>query len=286
MTVFVNGNFVSDDQAVISVFDRGLMYGDGCFETIRVYGGKPAFWSEHLERLSQTLKALSIPYLVDSNHLAWLARKLIEDNQVSNGVLRLQITRGLGHRGYSMEGADHPSLIVSIHPLPPGINDGFKVWKIRTSATRIDVESPLTGFKSSNKLLQILGKAEADIYQVDDVLFLTRNGHASETSSSNLFWFDGETICTPPLSAGILPGITRGVVIEIFQGRKNPVQERLITLQELQEQKIIFLTQSVWEIMAVFSLDGCPCLQSSAVESLRKEYTERALVSEFPVRPH
>jgi aminodeoxychorismate lyase len=283
MTVYVNGEFVSDDQAVISVFDRGLMYGDGCFETIRVYSGKPVFWTEHLERLCQTLKALSIPFVVDSCHLARVARKLIENDQVPNGVLRLQITRGRGRRGYSMEGADHPSLIVSIHPLPPGINDRSTAWKIRTSATHIDVESPLTGFKSSNKLLQILGKAEAEFHQVEDVLFLTRDGYASETSSSNLFWIDGETICTPPLSAGILPGITRQVILEIFHGSKSPVQERLITLRELQDQKVVFLTQSVWEILAVTSLDGHPCPQSPAVDSLKHQYRERALASEFPV---
>jgi len=283
MTVYVNGNFVSDEQAVISVFDRGFMYGDGCFETIRVYSGKPAFWKEHLERLCQALEALSIPFTVDSNHLARVARKLIENDQVPNGVLRLQITRGRGRRGYSMEGADHPSLIVSIHPLPPGINDRSKAWKIRTSATQMDVDSPLTGIKSSNKLLQILGKAEAEFYQVDDILFLTREGYASETSSSNLFWFDGETICTPPLSAGILPGITRQVILEMSHGSKNPVQERLISLQELLDQRVVFLTQSVWEILAVTTLDGHPCPQSPAVDSLRHEYRKRALASEFPV---
>lgn len=283
MTVYVNGDFVSDDQAVISVFDRGLMYGDGCFETIRVYDGKPAFWKEHLERLSKTLKALAIPFVVDSDHLARVGRKLIENNRIPSGVLRLQITRGRGRRGYSMEGADSPSLIVSVHRLPPGINDLSSGWRIRTSVTHIDVESPLTGYKSSNKLLQILGKAEAEFHQVDDVLFLTRDGYVSETSSSNLFWFDGETICTPPLSAGILPGITRRVILEIFHGKKLPIQERLITLQELQDERVIFLTQSVWEIIAVTSLDGRPSPQSSAVDSLSREYRERALASEFPV---
>lgn len=282
MTVFVNGKFVSEDQAFISVFDRGLMYGDGCFETLRVYNGKPAFWRLHIERLTVTLKGLSIPFEVDSNHLAQTSKRLVEENNLPEAVLRWQVTRGRGQRGYSIKGADQPSLIASLHPLPPGIDELPRSLKIRTSTTRIDAQSPLIRHKSSNKLLQILGKAEADQYQVDDVLFLTHEGHASETSNSNLFWVDGKRIFTPPLSAGVLPGITRQIVIKICQSNAIPIEEKLVTIQELRDQKALFLTQSVGEVTAVSSLDSTQCPCSPVVKLLRDEYRQRALASEFP----
>lgn len=291
ITAYVNGKYLPQESAAISIFDRGVMYGDGCFETLRIYGSRPAFWEAHLARLRASLAALSIPFRLNPGKLAIVVRTLLSKNQanLSKGkeserlefLLRIQVTRGQSPRGYSIQNAQNPSLIVSLHPAPHCPRDPIPAWRLITGSQRIDARHPLCRHKTTNQLFSILGKAEADRQSADDVLFLNHEGHVAETSCANIFWFDGRSIGTPPLSAGILPGITRQVVQEICAARNLPCQEENIFESALWAKQAVFLTQSAWEILSVASLNGRKIGSSPIVESLRRDYRRRAEQSPF-----
>lgn len=281
MIVFVNGNFVDESNAKISIFDRGLMYGDGCFETLRIYDKAPAFWAEHLDRLAHSLKVLDISFSLKSVSLAQIVSELMHQNRLDKGVLRIQVTRGKGARGYSIRGAHSPSLLVSMHQLPENLTRE-PCWKLKTSSMKRFSEHPFCAIKSSNQLLQIMAKSEAEAANVEDVLFLTPDGIASETSTANLFWLEKGTIFTPPLDTGILAGITRKVLLDICQDLCIPCHERHIAHSALLHTKILFLTQSIWEVIEVSRLDDRTFSRSPIVARLRSEYRRRAIESPFP----
>ncbi len=280
MKVWWNGEIVDQEDALVSVFDRGFLYGDACFETLRVYDGKPAFWDKHATRLSQSLAALSIPRRSSSAELRDAATALVASGDLQNAVLRIQITRGRGVRGYSTQGCDDPTEMISLHPLPARAQGERPAWRLKTSSLRIDPGSPLHGHKSSNKLFQILATQEAEQAGRDDVLLLTSDGHVAETSCANVFWFDGATVCTPPLSAGVLPGVTRSVVIDLCRALGWECEERLIDKRVLLEQRGVFLTQSVCEIIVVSELDGHQLNLAEEIDKLASAYRSLAKASE------
>lgn len=289
MIAYVNGKYLPQESAAISIFDRGVMYGDGCFETLRIYGGRPAFLEAHLSRLTTSLAALDIPFR--PGKLVGIVRTLLSKNQADlpEGkkserpafLLRIQVTRGQSPRGYSIQNAQNPSLIVSLHPAPHYPQNPTPDWRLITSSQQIDARYPLCRHKTTNQLFSILGKAEADRQNADDVLFLNHEGYVAETSCANIFWFDGHSIGTPPLSTGILPGITRRVIQEICAARNLPCKEENIFDSALRTKQAVFLTQSAWGILSVASLNGRKIGPSSIVESLRRDYRRRAEQSPF-----
>lgn len=283
----INGQFVDENDAKISIFDRGFLYGDGCFETLRVWDKKPAFWVRHMQRLTRSLQALQIPLNTSAVTLAQLAQRLIEVNHLRDGVLRLQVTRGQGPRGYSTQGAKEPTCVLTVHPLPPHFEIGSPSWTLETSRFRLDSGNPIHAHKSSNKLLQVLGKSEAEENGVDDVLFFNVEDHVIETSSANVFWLKDNQLYTPPLHAGALPGITRAVVLEIANELGKPVKEQLATKPYLLDTEGLLLTQSVWELISVDSLDGHPFGQPSVFATLRTAYQSKRAESfeAFPESP-
>src|SRR6266478_1503384 len=204
MLVFLDGQFVPEQEAVVSVFDRAFLYGDGLFETIRVFNGKPFRWQQHLERLLQGAEFLKIqpPFAPDS--LTGFAAQLVIRNQMPDSLLRLTLSRGVGLRGYSPKGADRPLLAMSLHPAPSIDPQTPPRWRLTTSTLRLPAGEPLAQFKTCNKLSQVLARAEADAAGADEALLLNTDGHVVEGASSNLFWIEDQTVCTPPLASGIL----------------------------------------------------------------------------------
>jgi branched-subunit amino acid aminotransferase/4-amino-4-deoxychorismate lyase len=141
-----------------------------------------------------------------------------------------------------------------------------------TSSSRLPANEPLARFKTCNKLNQILARAEADIANADEALLLNSNGEVVEASSSNLFWIKDSTICTPPLPSGILPGVTRAVVIELCSSLGFETQETSIQLEELRRTEAMFLSVSTVGIAEGISLDGQPLLRSPMVDKLSSKY--------------
>src|SRR5215831_17537459 len=143
MIVFVNGRFVHEDDAVLSVFDRGFLYGDGLFETLTIANGHPFRWQQHWDRFESGARFLRISSPFGAKEVYGFIRELIRLNEMRDGILRLTLSRGVGLRGYSPKGAECPSLVMSLHPLPRGDAERVPQWILITSSIRLPAKEPL-----------------------------------------------------------------------------------------------------------------------------------------------
>jgi branched-chain amino acid aminotransferase len=273
--VFLNGQLVPKESAVVSVFDRSFLYGDGLFETMRVFRGQPFRWEQHFERLQRGADFLKIKLPFSREALRQFADELITNNKMPDALLRLTLSRGVGVRGYSPKGAGSPTVVMSLHPAPPhDVNNPPPRWKLITSSHRLPANEPLAQFKTCNKLAQILARAEAYGAGADEALLLNTDGFVVEGTSSNLFWIEGDTICTPPLAAGILPGVTRTVVLEICQQLDVSIREANITVEKLKRVDGIFISLSSFGVVETISLDGAIVKASTISKQIQKHYVE------------
>jgi branched-subunit amino acid aminotransferase/4-amino-4-deoxychorismate lyase len=191
--IFLNGRFVDATRAKVSVFDRGFLYGDGVFETLRLSDGEPQRWDQHAARFLGGATCLKIRVPRSPGQLRAVARELALRNRVKEAVLRMQLTRGLGPRGYAIRAAKHPTLVMSLHPAPPSDGRAPLRWKLITASLRLPVGDALSRFKTCNRLHYLLARAEAEAAGADDALLLNARGEVVETSCANLFWTDGRT---------------------------------------------------------------------------------------------
>jgi aminodeoxychorismate lyase len=271
--VFFNGELMPEERAVVSIFDRGFLYGDGLFETLRVFNGKPFRWRQHWERFESGAAFLKIELPLASGPMREAVDQLVAKNQMPSGVLRWTLSRGAGARGYSPKSAvGRPTLAMSLHPLPPMNPQNPPRWKLVTASHRLPVNDPLSQFKTCNKLPQVLARAEADAAGADEALLLNTEGFAVEATGSNVFWVDHETICTPPLAAGILPGITRTAVLEACGLMMMKTRETSLSLSDFRQAHGVFLTSSALGVVEAQSIDGQEIKPSSLLESIRKTY--------------
>jgi len=270
--VFLNGQFLPEAQAVVPVSDRGFLLGDGLFETMRVVHGKPFRFAQHLERLARGAEFLNIKLPFTPQELEKSAGQLIKQNQMSEAILRLTLTRGPGGRGYTPTGEGKPTVVMTLHPAPP-VEHPVE-WNLVTSSFRIPAADPLAAFKTTSKILHVMARAEAVKMGADEALLLNTNGDAAETASGNLFWSHDNVICTVPTECGALPGITRAVVLEICQTLGLPTSERAIKPAALKNSTGIFVTQSTLGIVPVVAFDGAPVTPSPLVDQIARAYQE------------
>ena len=274
MLIFLNGQFVPEERAVVSVFDRGFLYGDGLFETMRVFRGKPFRWEQHIERLQRGADFLKIKLQFTPDALRTFADELIAQNKMPDALLRLTLSRGIGVRGYSPKGAAHPTVVMSLHPAPALENGSPPRWKLITSSHRLPANEPLAQFKTCNKLAQILARAEADAAGADEALLLNTDGFVVEGASSNLFWIERDTICTPPLTSGVLPGVTRALVLEICNRLGFQNREANISVKQLKRADGIFISLSSFGVVEVLSLDNTIVKVSSMCGQVQQSYSK------------
>lgn len=273
MLIFLNGQFVPEERAVVSVLDRGFLYGDGLFETMRIFKGNPFRWGQHSERLLRGAEFLKIEMPFSSEVLRGIADELVTKNKMPDALLRLTLSRGVGIRGYSPKGAKNPTIVMSLHPAPAS-GGAMPRWKLLTSSHRLPASEPLAQFKTCNKLAQILARAEADAAGADEALLLNTDGFVVEGASSNLFWIERGAVCTPPLVAGILSGVTRAVVVEICRTLALPVMEKNVGISELKRADGIFLSLSSFGVVEGSSLDGEACAQSPLSKKIAHSYNQ------------
>jgi branched-chain amino acid aminotransferase len=272
--VFLNGQLVPEERAVVSVFDRSFLYGDGLFETMRVSRGKPFRWEQHLERLQRGADYLKIKLPFAPAALRQFADEFITKNNLPEALLRLTLSRGIGVRGYSPKGGENPTIVMSLHPAPVCDANHPPRWKLITSSHRLPANEPLAQFKTCNKLVQILARSEADATGADEALLLNTDGFVVEGTSSNLFWIEGDTICTPPLASGILPGVTRAVVLEICAQLGFQTREANIGIEKLKRVDGIFLSLSSLGVVEVIEIDGEVCRFSPLSRQIFHAYAE------------
>jgi branched-chain amino acid aminotransferase len=274
MIVFLNGKFVPEDRAVVSVFDRSFLYGDGLFETILVANGALFRWSDHCTRLDHGARFLGISPPFKPAEMRDFAQRLIRENRLPNALLRLNLSRGVGLRGYSPRGADAPFLVMSLHPWPALDYNALTRWHVRTSSVRLPANESLAQFKNCNKLPQVVARAQAEVAGAEEALLLNTDGFVVEGATSNLFWIEQETVCTPPLASGILSGVTRSVVLELCRDLKIVVRECNITSRGLAESDGVFLSLSSVGIVEGASLDGQPLHQSPLTGQIHRSYCD------------
>ena len=266
MIVYLNGRLVPEEEACVSIHDRGFLYGDALFETIRIYNGEPFLWQEHMRRLEAGCDALGIKPAAGEELLRCLT-KLLDLNKLTDATARIAISRGPGPRGYSPRGADRPTLCIALFP-PTNRPASYKVIVSTLCLPSID---PLAAFKHGNKLRQVLARAEADAADADEALMLNDRDEVIEGTSTNLFWIEDKTLCTPPL-AGILPGTTRGYLLQRARSFGIPTRETNITLPDLLQRPGVFVTSSGIEVMEVSHINGHPIAPSPITQRLRQDY--------------
>jgi aminodeoxychorismate lyase len=259
---------VPDDAAVISVFDRGFSLGDALFEALPVQNGKPIFWQKHFERLQAGAKFLEFEMPFTTHELRKFADELFAKNQMNDCMLRLQLSRGIGARGYSIKNVKSPTFVMSLHP-PANLSLSCSLV---TSSVRISTNDPLTQFKTCSKLSRVAARIQSDRANADDALLVNTNGDVAETTSANIFWIERETVCTPPLSSGALAGVTRGVILERCKQLNIRCEEKDISAEALLKTNGVFLTSSSVGIREVRKLDGNDLPRAALTQTLRDDY--------------
>ncbi len=280
MICYLNGQFLPVEEATVSVMDRGFLLGDGLFETVPIYQAGLFKWDAHWQRLECGASYLGIPLPCSAIETHAAAVEVIRRNQLSNGVLRITLTRGIGRRGYSPKGAGQPTLAITSHAGPALDGAHLQLWSAITSTIRLPAGGMLNSFKHTSKLPQVLARAEADVAGADEAIMLNTSNELAEGASSNLFWIEGTTICTPPLSAGILAGVTRDFVIELCSGIGLGFEERTASQKALFEAEGSFVTSSGIGIAALVKLDNRPLPTSKVTSRIYDEFC-RAVTTGF-----
>src|SRR6516162_5448319 len=272
MTIFLNGRFVPENEAVVPINDRGFMYGDGLFETVRIMNRRPFRLAQHLERMIRGADFLKIKPPFAPRELQRFVEQLIEQNEMTEAVLRVTLTRGPGGRGYLPGAGNTPTVVMKLHPAPAPGNSIH--WSLITSSFRVLAADPLSSFKTLNKLTHVMAREEAAGQGADEALLINTNGEVAETTSGNIFWIYHDQICTTPTGRGVLPGITRAVVLEICQTLGLQTNKRVIKPEALKNSEGIFITQSVLGIVPVATFDGELIAPSPLVDQIFNAYRE------------
>jgi D-alanine transaminase len=259
-TVYLNGEFLPAAEAKISVLDRGFIFGDGIYEVIPVYGGRPFRLHHHLERLDHSLAAIRLANPLPHERWQAILEQLVARNGGGDLSLYLQITRGVARRDHGFPPDTQPTLFAMTTPM------GAVSEQLRQGIAAITVEDirwRWCHIKSTALLPNILLRQQALDAGAAEAIML-RDGLVTEGAASNIFIVRDGVVTTPPKSNLLLPGITRDLVVELCRAHAIPCEERPIAAEELQDAGEIWITSSTKEVVAVVSLDdrpvgeGCP----------------------------
>lgn len=260
LKIFLDGRIVPVAEATVSVFDHGLLYGDGVFEGIRSYGGKVFRMDEHLRRLEESARAIRLTIPMTRAEMDKAIYDTLKANNLTDGYIRLVVTRGVGYLGLSPVRTDCPSVFIiadQIELYPKELYDkGMAVISCSVQRNHPNALSPR--IKSLNYLNNILAKIEALDAGVFEAIMFNTQGYVAECTGDNLFLVRKGAVETPPLNAGILEGVTRNAAIELAKKRGLPFRERELTRHDLYIADECFFTGTAAEIIPVTKIDGRP----------------------------
>lgn len=258
LKIYINGQIVPQEDAKISVFDHGLLYGDGVFEGIRAYNGKIFTLDEHLDRLYDSATAISLKIPITKAEMAEAIKKTMKANNLPDSYIRLVVTRGVGKLGLDPNKCATPQIIIisdTIELYPKALYEkGLDVVTVTTIRNHFSALDPK--IKSLNYLNNILAKIESIQAGAGEALMLNKDGYVAECAGDNVFIFKNNILRTPPSSAGILVGITRNVVMKLAIEMGLQVKEELMTRYDLYIADECFLTGTAAEIIPVVKIDG------------------------------
>jgi branched-chain amino acid aminotransferase len=257
MKIYLNGKLVDEKDAVVSVFDHGLLYGDGVFEGTRVYDGNIAFLDEHMDRLLDSAKVIDLNIGMTKDELIAATVETCKANDIKNGYLRHVVTRGVGTLGlnpYLCTKAQVIIIAADIKLYPQEMYDnGMKIITAGTIRNMAEAVNPRV--KSLNYLNNIMAKIEAVNAGVMECLLLNAQGFVAEASGDNVFAVKGNKLMTPPTWCGALEGVTRDKVMKLAREMGMDVQETVMTRYELWTADEVFLTGTAAEVIPVVELD-------------------------------
>jgi len=258
MKIFIDGKYYSERDAKVSVFDHGFLYGDGVFEGIRAYNGRVFKLKEHIDRLYYSAKAILLEIPISHAEMMRATVETIRANKLRDCYVRLVVTRGNGTLGLNPRSCKKPSVIIiagKIQVYPAELYaHGMEIVTVPTVRNLHSAVNP--AIKSLNYLNNILAKIEANTAGVEEALMLNSEGFVTEGTADNVFIIKNGALCTPPLSAGALYGITRGTVIELAEKLGMKVTEPNLTRYDMFNADECFLTGTGAEIMPVIKIDG------------------------------
>ena len=258
--ISINGVVYSEDEARVSVFDRGFLYGDSAFEVLRTYDGEPFKEFPHLERLARSCDRLLIQMPVPLDQLAAEIRETLQVAGNPESYIRVIITRGVGPLGYDPTTAREPTRVVICAPFAPQpaelYADGVPVYCLRASRPVDDRRT--AGTKASNYLTSLLAVHESRQKGGYEAVLLGPSGEILEGATSNIFVANAGRFRTPPLSSGILAGITRATVMEVAALEQIDVREETIFPEDLYRADEVFLTSTLREMIPIVRVDGVP----------------------------
>jgi branched-chain amino acid aminotransferase len=262
MEYHVNGRLVDEGDATVSVRDRGFLYGDAAFETLRAYGGDLFEWVAHRERLVRTCETLGMPDAVPDD-LRERVDATLAANDLADAYVRVSVTRGVQPGKLTPDAEVEPSVVVIVKPLPRSGIDGETVWDdpatVRTVERRRSPDAALPAdAKTHNYLGGILARLELreTDTEADEALMCDTSGRVAEGATSNVFFVDDGTLHTPSLDGPVLPGVTRAVVLDLAEEAGVPVASGAYDVGDLRTAEEAFLTNTTWEVRPVATLDG------------------------------
>ena len=258
MKIYIDGKYYDEKNAKISVFDHGLLYGDGIFEGIRAYHGRVFKLKEHIDRLFRSAKAILLEVPLRHAEVMKAVVETCRRNNIQDGYIRLLVTRGAGTLGLNPNRCKKPSLVIiadKIQLYPRELYE--KGLEIVTVATTRNLHSALNpAIKSLNYLNNVLAKIEANNAGCEEAIMMNAEGFVAECTGDNIFIVQAGQLFTPPLSAGALYGITRGVVIDLARAAGVKVAEPNLTRYDLFNADECFLTGTGAELIPVVKIDG------------------------------
>jgi branched-chain amino acid aminotransferase len=256
--IYIDGKFYSEANAKVSVFDHGLLYGDGIFEGIRFYNGRVFRLEQHLERLSNSARSICLDIPMTRREMTEALLETIRQNHLRDGYIRLVVTRGVGNLGLNPEQCKNPSVIIIVATIALYHEDFYrKGLSIVTVATRRSNPASLNpAVKSLNYLNNVMARIEANLASADEALMLNDAGNVAECTADNVFIITHGQIFTPPITAGALQGITRSVVFDIAGEFEIKVIEADFTRHDIFVADECFLTGTAAEIVPVVKADG------------------------------
>ncbi len=258
MKIFINGKYFTEQTAKVSVFDHGLLYGDGIFEGIRAYNGRVFKLKEHIDRLYHSAKGILLEIPMTHAEMMKAVVDTCRKNKLRDCYIRLVVTRGPGTLGLNPKRCSDPQIIIiadKIQLYPPAMYEkGMDIVTVATTRNLVNAVNP--AIKSLNYLNNILAKIEANNAGVEEAIMLNAQGFVAECTGDNIFIIRGDELLTPPLSAGALYGITRGVVMELGRAAGLRVRETDLTRYDVFIADECFLTGTGAELIPVVKVDG------------------------------
>ena len=256
--VYVNGTISPADRASVPVFDHGFLYGEGVYETLRTYRREPFLFDRHMRRLRRSAEMLAIQVPGDdSSLLAKVRQTMAQLAEPGEAYIRILVTRGVGELSYNPAACPTPTLVIIVKPLPGqparSFTEGIRIALVGVRRNHPQALNPL--IKSNNLINNALAMQEAITSQGEEALMLNQAGEIAECAQSNFFLVQGGRVLTPPLTAGLLPGVTREFVIGLARELSIDAAEAGLTPDDLRTADEAFITGTTREITPVVAVD-------------------------------